>query len=284
VTIGEALAGARRRLKDAEIEDADLEAEVLLRHTLRLDRAALFAHLDAPLPDDARQRFEAFLARRLGHEPTAYITGQREFFGLDFEVSPAVLIPRPETETLVEAAIELARPRGRIRRGAVIADVGTGSGAIAVALAKNVPRADVYAIDSSVEALDLARRNAERHGVSERIMFLRGDLLSPLPEYVDIVVANLPYVPSEVIPGLVREIREHEPLQALDGGPNGLEAIERLLAEAPDYLRPNGCLCLEFGDGQAAAVCEIARRSFPDSHLTVRKDMAGRERVLVISP
>jgi release factor glutamine methyltransferase len=284
VTIGEALAAARRRLKEAGIEDSDLEAEVLLRHALGVDRARLFACLQEPLPDDAQKRFEAYVGRRLKHEPTAYITGRREFFGLELEVTPAVLIPRPETEILVEAAIEVARPRGRIRRGAVMADVGTGSGAIAIALATSVPRSDVYAIDMSPEAIAIAERNVERHGVSDRVMVLRGDLLSPLPEFVDVVIANLPYVPSADIQSLAPEVRDHEPRRALDGGPDGLDLIRRLVAEAPRYLRPNGCVCLEFGDGQAEAVVRLSREAFPGMRVQLRKDLAGRERVVVICP
>lgn len=283
MTIGEALAAARLRLQQAGIDQSDLEAEVLLRHALGLDRTAFFASLKDEAPSAALKRFDGYIERRLRLEPTAYITGVREFFGLEFEVTPAVLIPRPETETLVEAAIELSKSRGRIRRGPVIADVGTGSGAVAVALAKNVPRSDVYATDSSAEALAVAERNARRHD-AERVMCLRGDLLSPLPEYADIIVANLPYVPSRDIDGLEPEVRDYEPRSALDGGPDGLGVIRRFLAEAPRYLRPNGCVCIEFGDRQAEAIRRLARAACPGMRLQVVKDLAGRDRVLVISP
>lgn len=283
MTVREALAAARRRLQEAGIEDSALEAEVLLRHALGLDRAGLFSRSDEAVPAGALSRFDSYVERRLKHEPTAYITGVREFFGIEFEVSPAVLIPRPETETLVEAAIELARPRSRIRRGPVIADIGTGSGAVAIALALNVARSDVYAVDSSAEALAVARRNAERLG-ADRVLCLRGDLLTPLPEYVDVLVANLPYVRSDQIQQLAPEVREYEPRAALDGGPDGLTVIGRFLRDAPSFLRPNGAVCLEFGDGQTEAVRDLARRAFPGLRLQIRKDLAGRDRVLIISP
>jgi release factor glutamine methyltransferase len=283
LTVREALAAARRRLQEAGIEDSALEAEVLLRHALGLDRAGLFSRSDEAVPAGALSRFDSYVERRLKHEPTAYITGVREFFGIEFEVSPAVLIPRPETETLVEAAIELARPRSRIRRGPVIADIGTGSGAVAIALALNVARSDVYAVDSSAEALAVARRNAERLG-ADRVLCLRGDLLTPLPEYVDVLVANLPYVRSDQIQQLAPEVREYEPRAALDGGPDGLTVIGRFLRDAPSFLRPNGAVCLEFGDGQTEAVRDLARRAFPGLRLQIRKDLAGRDRVLIISP
>ncbi len=239
------------------------------------------ATMSAPKPPAA---LRSTSARRLAHEPSAYITGHREFFGLDFEVTPATLIPRPETELLVEAAIEVAKPRGRIRRGPVIADIGTGCGAIAVALALHVPRSDIHAVDISAAALDVARGNAERHGVTDRIYFHRGHLLTPLPEYVDVLVANLPYVTTTDWQRLPPELREHEPRAALDGGPDGLDVIRELLAEAPQFLRPRGCVCVEFGAGQAQAVKDIARPHFPGHSLEIRRDLATLDRVLVIAP
>ena len=284
MTIGETLSSARRRLMEAGIDDPGIEAEVLLRHALILDRGHLFQRLGDPLAEDDSRRFEALLQRRLAHEPTPYITGQREFYGLDFEVTSVALIPRPETEHLVEAAIELTRTRSRIRRGPLLADIGAGCGCIAVSLALNIPRSEVYATDVSPDALALAQRNAERHGVAQRILFLRGDLLSPLPEYVDVIVANLPYVKTDVWTALPPEIRDHEPRAALDGGPDGLAVIRRLLDEAPRFLRPRGAVCLEFGDGQTAALRALARDAFPGYAIEVRKDLAGLDRVLVISP
>lgn len=284
MSVAKALSSGAQRLAAAGVEDAALEAEVLLRFVLGMDREALLQVLRQPMNEEQACRFEAALQRRLDHEPPAYITGRRDFFGLALEVTPAVLIPRPETEILVEAAIELARPRSRIRRGPVIADIGTGSGAVAITLALNVARSDVYGIDVSAEALAVAERNAARHGVEERILFLRGDLLSPLPEYADLLVANLPYVTTADWAELPPEIRDHEPRAALDGGPDGLDVIRRFLEEAPRFLRPNGCVCLEFGAGQAGAVLELARSSLPGLSAAVRKDLAGHDRVLVVSP
>jgi release factor glutamine methyltransferase len=284
LTIADALAGARARLSAAGIEDAALEAEVLLRHAAGLSREGLLAALNDHLDSVAACRFDEVLSRRLAHEPTAYITGHREFFGIDFEVTPATLIPRPETELLVEAAIPLGKARSRIRRGPVFADIGTGCGAIAVALALNVARSDVHAVDLSAEALAVAQRNAERHGVSDRVYLHRGDLLTPLPEYVDVLVANLPYVTTSDWERLPPEIRDHEPRSALDGGADGIEVIRELLREAPRFLRPRGCVVLEFGAGQMAAVTAEARRHFSGYGLEVLPDLGGIDRALVIAP
>ncbi len=284
MTLAEALSRAAARLAEAGIDDARVEAEVLLRHALQIDRGRLFRSLKDDIESGASCRFESLIERRLGHEPAAYITGHREFYGLDIEVSPAVLIPRPETEILVEAAIEAAGPRSRIRRGPVLADIGTGSGAVAIALALNVPRASVYGVDLWPEALALAQRNADRLGASDRVLFLRGDLFTPLPEFVDVVVANLPYVKTADWERLPPEIRDHEPRLALDGGADGLDLIRAFLAEASAFLRPKGVVCLEFGFGQGEAVTALARRSFPESRVEVRKDLAGIDRVLIVSP
>jgi release factor glutamine methyltransferase len=312
-TIGNALAHARHRLDAAGIEDAALEAEVLLRHALSpplpeeegggeggsfggeaLSRAGLYARLHEALDATAGARFEALLRRRLAREPTAYITGWREFYGLDFEVTPAVLIPRPETETLVEAAIEIARKRigsflparlegpSRSERPLRIADIGTGSGCIAIALAVHLPPVRVIATDVSEAALDAARRNARRNGVGDRIDFRRGDLLSPLDRPVDLLLANLPYVKSADVPHLEPELRDHEPHLALAAGPDGLDLIRRLLEAAPAYLTQGGAVLFEFGIGQAEALTVLASIAFPNAAINVLPDLAGRPRVLRI--
>jgi release factor glutamine methyltransferase len=283
VTSAETLAAGRRRLAEAGIEDAALEAELLLRQALGLTRERLLARLRDDVPPEGAAAYESLLARRIGHEPSAYITGRREFYGRDFEVTPEVLIPRPETELLVETAVELATPRSRIRRGAILADVGTGSAVLAVTLALCLPRAEVYAIDVSREALEVASRNVCRHGVDQRVHLLRGDLLTPLPEYVDVIVANLPYVKSGDWSALPPEVRDHEPRLALDGGPDGLDVVRRLLAQSPHYLRPRGALCLEIGADQGQATARLAADSFPTAAIEVRRDLAARERVLVVS-
>jgi release factor glutamine methyltransferase len=276
VKLAQALHEATEALRAADIEDAWLEAELLLRHTLSLDRAHLYARLQEELSSGDQAVFRSLLARRLAHEPTAYIVGQREFYGLDLETTPAALIPRPETELLVQEA--LARDRGRL----LIVDVGTGNGAIAVALAVHLPQATLVAIDLSREALALAVRNARRHGVESRVSFLQADLLAPLAQPADLVVANLPYVRSTDWEALPPEIREHEPRAALDGGPDGLREIERLLRQAPSCLRPGGSLLVELGSPQGAPALALARRCFPGAAARIMPDAAGLERLLAI--
>jgi release factor glutamine methyltransferase len=305
-------------LREARIDDAELEAEVLLRHALTSpaayttpsplterdgsrgqhpSRAYLLSRLDDAIASEVAARFQSYIQRRLTHEPSAYITGQREFYGLDFFVTPDTLIPRPETETLVEAAIELARSlhplppeKGWDEGGAAtpanaplrIADIGTGCGAIAIAVARVLPQAHVCATDASAAALAVAAANARHHGVARRLTFLHGDLLSPLPEPVDLIVANLPYVKRDEMEMLAPELRDHEPRLALDGGQDGLALIRRLLIQAPARLRAGGGLCLEFGDGQSDAVRALAAAAFPNARFEIRADLAGRPRVVVV--
>ncbi len=278
----DALRAAEADLAAAGIEDAWLEAEVLVRHTLRLDRPHLLSCLQEPLSEAHRASFQSLLRRRLAHEPTAYITGHREFYGLELETTPAALIPRPETELLIDEVLSAVGGEGRTQKRRLIADVGTGNGAVAVALAAHLPAATIHAIDISGEALALARRNAERHAVAERIRFHEGDLLDPLPEPVDAVAANLPYVKSADWEALPPEIREHEPRDALDGGPTGLREVERLLRQAPGHLRTGGFLAVEIGWDQGDAAAAIARECFPNVSVTVKQDLAGLDRVLVV--
>lgn len=299
-TLRAALAEARRRLADAGVEDAGLEAELLLRHALAFgeapaavpSRAHLLARLDDPLDAAAAARFQDFLRRRLAREPSAYITGHREFYGLDFLVTPATLIPRPETETLVDAALELARdlcppgPSGGSPEGSaslLVADVGAGCGAVAVAIAHALPQATVVATDVSRAALAVAAANARRHGVERRVHLLQADLLPPLRRGYDLIVANLPYVKTADWRRLAPEVRDYEPRAALDGGRDGLLQIRRLLRRAPALLRPGGSACLEFGLGQEAALRAIAASAFPQAAVQVRADLAGRPRVLILS-
>jgi len=272
---------ATEELQAAGIEDAWLEAEVLLRHALHFDRAHLYANLQEDLSPGDQAAFRSLLARRLAHEPAAYIVGHREFYGLDLETTPAALIPRPETELLVEEAIARAR-RAHAPERPLIVDVGTGNGAIAVALAVHLPEAALVAIDLSREALALAARNASRHGVEGRISFLQADLLAPLAQPADIIAANLPYVRSSDWEAFPPEIREHEPRAALDGGPDGLREIERLLGQGPSCLRPGGSLLVEMSPLQAAPALILARRSFPGAAARILLDAAGLDRVLAI--
>ena len=289
-TTRQAYLEARDRLRRAGIDDAHIEAELLLRHALGLgpNRAALLTRMAEmhAVEDDALAGFEALLTRRLAHEPSAYILGHREFAHLDLEVTPAVLIPRPETETVVEEAIRHARrvlkesdrPGGDL----VVADIGTGAGPIALTLARALPGAPILATDISPDALDVAQRNAERHELHKHVEFKHGDLLTPLTQGLDLLVANLPYVTTADLEAAQPEVRDFEPSVALHGGDDGLDLIRRLLAEAHAYLRPNAVLVLEIGADQGQTAGRAAVEAFPDAQIAVLKDLAGRSRILLI--
>ena len=280
---GAALARATALLAPVADEEAHLEAEVLLRHVLGLTRAQLYAQLDRPLLADQAAAYADILERRLAHEPVAYLTGHREFFGRDFLVNRHVLIPRPETELLVELGLGEARRLAHLApAGLTIADVGTGCGCVAISLAMHLPTARVYALDASAPALAVAAENCQRHGVAGRVRLLQGDLLASLPEPVHIIVANLPYVPRPELEALPPEIRLHEPRGALDGGEDGLAAIRRLLAQAPAHLWPGGAILLEIGQGQGPAVAALSRQHFPAAAIVVHGDSGGQERVVAI--
>lgn len=286
----------------ADRAEAHLEAEVLLRHMLGLDRAGLYARLPEPLSPEGMNAYTALLARRLAGEPVAYIIGQREFYGLSFYVDRRVFIPRPETELLVERTLHYCQNGGDTcgrsntgdtwdrssGQGLCLADVGCGSGCIAVTLAVHLPKARIYAIDISGDALAVAALNARRHGVAERVTFLQGDLLKPLPEPVDIIVANLPYVSHPQLAGLPKGITAYEPLIALNGGPDGLSLIRNLLQQAGAYLRQEGnrlkALFLEIGSDQARAVTTLASEFFPLARINLYHDLAGHPRVLEVLP
>lgn len=281
-TIRSALADAVRRLREAKVEDERLVAELLLGHVLRLDRGRLLALPDRPLTGDERERLERLLRRAVDHEPVAYILGRREFFGLDFLVDPRVLIPRPETELLVEEALAWIKAyHGRQGEWPVVADIGTGSGAIAVSLAASLPEVKVFAVDASADALVVAEENARRHRVLERVALLRGDLLAPLPQPVDLVVANLPYISDEEMLNLPPNIARYEPRAALAGGSDGLDWYRALVAQAPAKLRPGGALLLEIGASQGESAPALAA-ALPGAKVTVLPDLAGLPRVLRI--
>ena len=273
--IREVLLQGSRALSSCGIEDPDLEAELLLRHTLGIDRARLYLESDEELPPDKVEGFHVLLGRRLEHEPAAYITNSREFFGLELYVDPRVLIPRPESELLVEKALE--------RKPGLICDVGTGSGAIAVALAMGLPNARVYAIDISPDALEVAAMNCRRHGVADRVHLLCGDMLTPLPEPVDLIVANPPYVKDSDMGGLGAEIKMFEPHVALSGGPDGMEKVAQLLSQANGRVLPNGSILIEIGEGQGMKATALARERFTDARVELSRDLSGIERVVSIS-
>lgn len=282
MTVKEALYQASKALASAGIEDARLEAELLLMHILYIDRARLYVRLNDQLSSSHTAALSRALKRRLRHEPLAYILGHREFYGRDFLVGPGVLIPRPETELLVEKALALVEGQFA-RRNAIIADIGTGCGAIAVSLALLLPEARIYATDISPGALDTARLNCEKHGVQERVRLLQGNLLEPLPEATDIIVANLPYIRDEEVGQLSPEIRLFEPLAALAGGKDGLDVIRQLLAQAGGKMRLGGVILLEIGYGQAEAAVSLAKSFFPKAVVELAKDLAGIDRVVTIT-
>ena len=250
-----------------------LDAEVLARHVLGWDRARWLADAREPAPADFAPRFDALVERRAAGEPVAYITGAREFWGLDFEVSPAVLVPRPETEVLVEEALKLidARP-GAIAR---VADVGTGSGCIAVALAHSRPGVTVVATDVSEEALAVARRNASRHGVAGRVEFLRAPELEGVGP-VDLVVSNPPYIGTDAAEGVTADVRRHEPHGALFSGADGLDVIRALLAAVRERTPPPALL-FEFGGSDAPIRAAVAASGLTLAAVT--PDLAGLPRV-----
>lgn len=247
---------------------------------LNVSRDYLFTHGDEPIGAKATREYCAHLERRGRREPLAYITGQKEFFGLCFHVDRRVLIPRPETEILVEECLRLLQLSGA--HPPVLADVGTGSGAIAVALAASRSEVRVYATDTSQEALQVASFNAARHSVKDRITLIQDSLLARLPEPVDMVLANLPYIPTDILVTLQPEIVGYEPLAALDGGRDGLAVIRGLLSQAPARLLPGGRVLLEIGADQAARVMQAASERMPGARLRVVKDLAGLDRVVVI--
>jgi release factor glutamine methyltransferase len=260
MTLREALTVAAAQLASDEHlrATAARDAELLLLHTLRIPRVTLIAHPDSELTANQRTAYEDSIARRLHHEPIQYITGQQEFYGLTLKVTSAVLIPRPETEHLVEAVLELLPANEPLR----IADIGTGSGAIAIALAAHLPQAAITALDISAEALAIATANARDHKVADRISFRQSDLLSalnPKAEIFDAIVSNPPYVAETDRATLHPQVRDHEPAAALFAGETGLDIYRRLIPQAQTALKPNGLLALEIGHDQQDAITALLR-------------------------
>lgn len=273
-TIKDLLEWTTRFFTDKGIEEPRLNAEVLLAQVLDKDRVYLYANYFAPVNKNEREQYREFIKRRSNQEPLAYLLERREFMSLDFKVTPAVLIPRPETELLVETVLQ----RADQAKPVAICDVGTGSGAIAVSLAYYLPQAQVTGIDISGPALDVARLNAQQHGVEVR--FLEGDLLSPLPvqEQFDFICANLPYISEDEYTQLDVQVRDYEPRQALCGFGDGLELYRRLIPQVWTYLRPGGYLLMEIGCGQAQAVAQLLPSSVK---VQVEQDWAGLDRLII---
>jgi release factor glutamine methyltransferase len=275
-TLAEAVAETAHLLAQAGVDTPRLEAEVLVREAAEVSKERLFSHPELPLSPEARGRLEGFVARRLRREPLPYVLGHAEFYSLTFRITPAVISPRPETEILVEGAVKRAREIS----ARLLVDVGTGSGAIAVVLARELPEARVIAVDVSREALRLTRENCVRHGVAARVWTVCGDLLSALEGEADAIVGNLPYVESGVLSALQPEVRDFEPRAALDGGYDGLEVIRRLSVQLPSHLSKRGFVALEVGAGQAGGVAKLLAADGLGGTEIVR-DYAGIERVVI---
>jgi release factor glutamine methyltransferase len=260
------------------IESPRTEAQLLLAHVLGCKRVDLLVRYDEVPTETHRRQYRELIQRRVAGWPTAYLVGSRDFYLLTFEVTPAVLIPRPDTETLVLEALKILKPRKTPR----VWDIGTGSGCIAVSIAHQKKDAQVTASDISPDALEVAQRNAQRHGVAERMRFLCGDLVAPVPpgEVFDLIVSNPPYIAQGELTHLAPEVRDHEPRIALDGGADGLAFYRRLAKSVAPYLIEGGCLLLEIGAGQEEAVQNIFAE-FPQWQVgPTFKDMAGRPRVV----
>ena len=284
VTCAEALRWAGTYLQARGIDTARLDAEVLLMHCLRWERTALYCARDYQLTPDEDARFHELVRRRGAHEPIAYLTGEREFWSLPLAVRPGVLIPRPDTEWVVEAALRYAPQFLRLRSRCHVLDIGTGSGNIAIAVATSLALVDVTAIDSSLEALAVAQLNAKSYHVAERVHFVCGDLLNPLhPSCVrfDLLLSNPPYIAAEEWHTLPNTVRCYEPRQALDGGNDGLIFYRRLFAEGSPYLAEHGIAIVEVGHRQAGDVSRLAMQSQQWELIEIIKDYGGIERVVV---
>ncbi|HZT76734.1 MAG TPA: peptide chain release factor N(5)-glutamine methyltransferase [Vicinamibacterales bacterium] len=291
MTIHARVVAARQRLRDAGVssDEADLDARLLAEHLLGWTTERYFVDAGEAEPEGFADRYEAVVTRRAAREPYAYIVGHEEFWGLDFEVTRAVLIPRPETELIVEIALELldagANGAGRAsssgRATATVCDVGTGSGCIAVSIAHERPSAAVTAIDISASATAVARRNAERHGVASRIQFRGGDLFDGVHEQYDLIVSNPPYVPEGDRATIQAEVGRYEPGEALFAGADGLATIRRLVEKAPAHLAPGGHLVFEFGFGQSDAVADLISRARGLTMVALRRDLQEIPRVAI---
>jgi release factor glutamine methyltransferase len=277
MTLGEALKHGTDALKKAGIETAVTDAIVLLSHATGMDRAYLYTHGDRALSDREKEEYLESIEKRMGNMPVAYITGVREFMSLDFFVRPGVLIPRPETELLAETVIDFVKESGA--PSVSILDLGTGSGCIAVSLAYYIGNCRVTAVDISEEALEVAQLNAEKNMVAGKIEFLRGDFFEPLRgSKFDIIASNPPYIPSGDIAGLGADVRDFEPVAALDGGADGLDFHRKIIREAKNYLTKNGFLVLEAGRGQADAIARLMNDYYHD--IKVYGDIQGIPRVV----
>ena len=280
---GQTIEAARRalaaRLQSAGIESAELDARLLTSHALNLDLTGMIAAATRVLTTAESNRLEALASRRLAGEPVARILGQKEFWGLPFALSPATLVPRPDTETVVELALEMLRERPA-NKPLSIADLGTGTGAILLALLSELPDATGIGTDISVEALETATANAVLLGLASRANFIRCDYASELTGPFDLIVSNPPYVRTSDIAGLAVEVRDHDPRKALDGGPDGLDAYRALIPQAASILAPGAALVVETGQGQAAQIEALMTAAGLTPQRPPRADLAGIPRAV----
>jgi release factor glutamine methyltransferase len=280
--VGRAINTGAQRLEEAGIDTARLDAQVILAHALGVDRSWLFAHFEHVLTAGQADYFTELIARRIAYEPVAYLVGRKEFYGIELLVDRRVLIPRPETEMLVDAVLDVAAIKAP--QPLVVADIGTGSGAIALAVALNTPGARVYALDVSVDALAVAGANTARHDLHGQVTLLHGDLLAPLPAPVDVIVANLPYVTSEDYHHLDQDVRAYEPRLALEAGAQGLDLITRLLAQIPSHLCAGGAVVLEIGYNQGRAILALIERLLPGARdVELSQDYQGHDRMVTFA-
>jgi release factor glutamine methyltransferase len=266
----------------AGIADASVEAELLLGHVLGMSKTQLYTEPERSLTSVEVEQLCHLVRRRLDHEPTTYILGHCEFYGIDFYIDYHTLIPRPETELLVEKAVELAQRVSQTGKQITIADVGTGCGAIAISLALALPQAKIYATDVSASALQVAEMNCRRYGVNGRVQLLHGNLLEPLFQPVDMIVANLPYIKDCEFGDLSPEIRDYEPMIALAGGKDGLDKIQQMLEQMPGKLSHGACFLLEIGQGQGEMVTSLIKSYFPQASIELISDLSSIERVVKV--
>ena len=285
MTVQQALERGIALLTEARQDSARLDAQVLLGHVLGVERTRLYAYPETGITPKEERQFFALIERRGRGEPVAYLVGHQEFYGLDFLVDRRVLIPRPETELLVETALNVCRERLDAGQTPVVADIGTGSGAIAITLAVEEPRLPyLYATDISMDALEVADLNCRRHHVEQRVRLLHGDLLTPLPEPVDVFTANLPYVGTNEMGILEADVRDYEPHLALFSGDEGLDALRRLFLQAQHsrVVSEGAVFLLEIGYRQREALNEMVHEMWPQADVMFKKDYAGWDRLLQV--
>ncbi|MDQ7837623.1 MAG: peptide chain release factor N(5)-glutamine methyltransferase [Thermodesulfobacteriota bacterium] len=283
-TVRGVLKRAQETLIAAGVPEPEADAQVLVAHVLGVDRLNLFLNMDRVLSSAEEKTLAGLILERTKRMPLQHILGEQEFWSLSFKVTPEVLIPRPETEILVEAVLNTVKKQGiPPDDGLTILDLCTGSGILAVVLARELPGVDIYAVDISKEALSVAMENARRHNVLDSITFLQGDLFAPLADQgvsFDLIVSNPPYISGEMFPGLLPEVRDYEPRLALDGGPDGLDVIRKIIGQSVAHLKIGGWLFLEIGDGQGREVLKEFERRKAFENVSIIRDYCGIDRVI----